>query len=70
MSSWLYQRTYYDLFQVAITKKKTVEEGRRFVRKAYDAVLAYTGDEQYPDVQRFEALAVAPQDHRNYLALD
>lgn len=69
-SSWSYQRTYYDLFQVAITKKKYVEKGRRFIRQAYEALLAYTGDEHHPNVQRFKALIASPQDHRNYLILN
>jgi len=51
-SSWLYQRSYYDLFQVAITKKRTVSEGRKYIRLAYEAVLAYTSDDQHPEVKR------------------
>eukprot|EP00978_Attheya_sp_CCMP212_P019254 scaffold53688_cov55-Attheya_sp.AAC.1 len=66
-STWLYQRTYYDLFQVAITKKKFVEDGRKYIRKTYEAALAYTSDDQDPSVQRFRDLMDAPHTHRNYL---
>lgn len=69
-SSWLYQRTYYDLFQVAITKRKSVQDGRKYIRESHAALLAYTGDEKHPTVRRFKALIDAPHNHRNYLALE
>ena len=68
-STWLYQRTYYDLFQVAVTKKKYGKDARRFVKLAHDTVLTYTKDEQHPQVLRYKDLMEAPQNHRNYLVL-
>lgn len=70
MSTWLYYRTYYDLFQVCITKKKYVREGRSYIRKAYEAVLAYYGDEDQPEVLRMKAFLQDPSSHRNYLILN
>jgi hypothetical protein len=69
MSSWCYQRTYHDLFQVAITKKRYCKDGERFIRLAYEANLAYTKDEQHPTVIRFKDLIARPENHQNYLAL-
>ena len=69
MSSWLYQRTYYDLFQVAITKKKFHREALHFIRKAHEAILAYTKDENHPEAIWFLELLASPQSHRNYRIL-
>jgi hypothetical protein len=68
-SSWLYQRTYYDLFQVAITKRNYVKDGKKYIRKAYEAVLAYTQDESDPSVQQMKRFMQSPESHRNYLIL-
>jgi MYND finger/SET domain len=68
-STWMYTRTYYDLFQVAITKQKHVADGRNYIRKAMEAALAYSGDEEDPLVQRYKDLCKFPQSHRNYLIM-
>jgi MYND finger len=68
-STGMYTRTYYDMFQVAITKQKYVADGRNYIRKATKAALAYSGDEEDPLVQRYKDLVQFPQSHRNYLIM-
>jgi hypothetical protein len=68
-SSWLYYRTYYDLFQVAITKRKYLKDGLQYIRKAYEAVLAFTSDENNEQVRKMKLIVDSPSSHRNYLLL-
>jgi hypothetical protein len=69
-SSWKYYCRYYDLFQVAITKRKFAEEqGNRYIRLAYEAVLAYTEDDQDDQVKRMKSFVANPQSHGNHLCL-
>lgn len=69
ISSWLYQRTYYDLYQVAITKRNSYKEGINFINKAYESALAFTSDEQNETVVRTKSFVTAPSSHRNHLLL-
>lgn len=69
-SSWLYQRTYYDLYQMATTKQRTVPDGVRSIRKAYEAALAFTSDPENDSVVRMKGFMDDPSSHRNYLTLD
>jgi hypothetical protein len=66
MSSYRYHCTLYDMFQIAITKRKHVNDGRGYIRKAYQHVLAYTDDEANETVQKMKRLAASPSSHRNY----
>ena len=68
-SSWLYHRTYYDLFQVAIIRNRSVREGRKYIRLAYESALAYTSDKQDPSVKQMQGFVESPESHRNYLIL-
>mmetsp|Transcript_50653 Transcript_50653/g.93650 ORF Transcript_50653/g.93650 Transcript_50653/m.93650 type:complete len:135 (+) Transcript_50653:820-1224(+) len=70
ITSWSYYRTYYDLIQVAITKRRTFKEGVNFLKKSYQAVLDFTGDEKDPIVEAKKSLMLSPQSHRNYLILE
>lgn len=70
ISDWLYMRTYYDLYQVTITKRKYLRDGRHYISKAYEAVLAYTGDAEHPEVTRLKTLVADPSSHRNYVLLE
>jgi hypothetical protein len=70
ISSWLYFRTYYDLYQVAITNRKTWTQGIRFIKKAYETSLAFTKDAHNPSVLQMKGYMDAPASHRNYMALD
>ena len=60
-----YSRTYYDLFQVAISKRKTLKEGRYFIKKAYEhgSVFYADGDEH---VNKFKKYMLNPEEHRYY----
>ena len=69
MSLKLYQRTYYDLFQAAITEKRTVDRGRAFVRKAAECLAAICGEGNEEGIERFLQLARHPELHRNYLCI-
>jgi hypothetical protein len=53
-SSWLYRRTYYDLFQVAITKKH-LRDGFECIRKGHEAALAFTSDEDNESVRKMRS---------------
>jgi hypothetical protein len=69
MSTWLYQRTYYDLFQVAITKKKYLKDGLVYIRKAHEAALTFTSDKDNDMVRKMKSYVDNPSSHRNYLIL-
>jgi hypothetical protein len=62
-SQKMYARTYYDMFQVAILKKSTLQEGIDFIRKAYeyDQFSAGGSDEEY------KIFMDNPRLHPNYL---
>jgi hypothetical protein len=68
-SSWRYQRIYYDLFQVAITKKKYLKDGLEYIRKAHEVALAFTSDKDNEWVSQMKSLVDSPSSHRNYLLL-
>lgn len=70
LSMWLYQRTYYDLFQVCITKQKFLSQGRRYIGMAHQALVAFSKDDQHPEAVRFDDLMKNPHIHRNYLLLE
>ncbi|KAL7554806.1 hypothetical protein ACHAWF_018346 [Thalassiosira exigua] len=63
-------RTYYDLFQVAITKQKTVREGQRFIQEGYKHALQFYGRETHPEVQKYKQYAQKPSLHRNYRCIN
>jgi hypothetical protein len=70
VSSWLYQRTYYyDMFQVAITKRKYLKDGLEYIRKAHEAALAFTSDKGNEFVRQMKSFVDSPSSHRNYLLL-
>jgi hypothetical protein len=68
-SSWLYQRTYYDMFQVAITKRKYLKDGLEYIRKSHEAALAFTSDSENESVRKMKSFVDSPSSHRNYLSL-
>lgn len=70
IDSWQYHRTYYDLFQSAITKRKSLNDGKKYIVKSYEAALAFTSDPQNESVRRMKEYADAPSSHRNHLLLD
>ena len=60
-------RTYYDLFQIAVLRRDTLKEAKRYIRLAYEAIVALTNDEESPEVQHMKRLVDSPESHRNYL---
>jgi hypothetical protein len=69
MFSWKSYRTYYDLFQTAVTRRQTLARANCFVRQAHGAILA-SCHESSESVQKLKSLINAPQSQRNYLRLD
>lgn len=67
--SWWEFRTFYDLFQLAVTKRSTLRDAKQFIQKAYDSALRFTRDPEYSTVQQAKQLICAPESHRNYLIL-
>lgn len=65
-----YARTYYDLYQVAITKQKTVKQGIGFIKEAHKCALRFYGREKSPQVQKFKQYAENPSSHRNYRCIN
>ena len=70
MSSWMYFRTYYDLYQVAITKRKTMKQGIRYIKLAYESAMTFTSDEENASVIMMKGYVDSPTSHRNYMVLD
>jgi hypothetical protein len=70
-SSWSYKRTYYDMFQLAITKRKYLKDGLEYIRRAHEAALAFISDKDKELVRKMKSLVDSPsrQSHRNYLLL-
>jgi hypothetical protein len=68
-SSWSYKRTYYDLFQLAITKRMYLKDGLEYIRKAHEAALAYTSDKDNEPVRKMKSFVDSPSSHRSYLVL-
>ena len=56
MSSWLYYRTYYDLFQSAITKRNHLADRIKYIQHAYNEVLAYTSDKDAAETRKMKCL--------------
>jgi hypothetical protein len=59
-SSKFYRRTYSDLFQLYIPYRKGLESGMACLRKALEAALAFSGDEEDDFVKKFQNLMADP----------
>lgn len=68
-SSQSYHRTYYDMFQVAVTKRSTLKDAKLYIRKAHEAVSSYVSDDQEESVVKMKGFVDSPESHRNYLLL-
>ena len=66
----LYSRTYYDLYQVAITKQKTVKQGIVFIKEAYEHGLRFYGREENEQVQKFKRYVNNPSLHPSYRCIN
>ena len=69
-SDLLYTRTYYDLFQVAITKQKTVKQGIGFIKEAYKRGLNFYGREENEQVQTYKRYVNNPSLHPSYRCIN
>ena len=65
-----YSRTYYDLYQIAIMKKSTVELGSKYIQQAYTHALRYYGREENESVRKFKHYLDNPSWHRNHRRID
>mmetsp|Transcript_1608 Transcript_1608/g.4671 ORF Transcript_1608/g.4671 Transcript_1608/m.4671 type:complete len:334 (+) Transcript_1608:448-1449(+) len=70
LSDILYSRTYYDLFQVSITKSSTVKKGHAFIKKAYTHALKFYGRDENETVVNYKQYVEDPSAHRNYRLID
>eukprot|EP00578_Thalassiosira_sp_NH16_P017632 CAMPEP_0181120900 /NCGR_PEP_ID=MMETSP1071-20121207/24427_1 /TAXON_ID=35127 /ORGANISM="Thalassiosira sp., Strain NH16" /LENGTH=310 /DNA_ID=CAMNT_0023205635 /DNA_START=1 /DNA_END=933 /DNA_ORIENTATION=- len=66
VSDLQYTRAYYDLYQLAITKQKTVNIGIKFIGLGYTHALRFYGREENPEVRRFKHYVDNPSSHRNF----
>lgn len=67
MSSWHTFRTHYpgyDMFQMAVTKRKTLPIAKSQIRQAYKDALDFCHDDTWEEVQRMKSFVDAPQSHR------
>eukprot|EP00919_Chromeraceae_sp_WS-2016_P015014 GHVR01035327.1.p1 GENE.GHVR01035327.1~~GHVR01035327.1.p1 ORF type:complete len:335 (+),score=52.86 GHVR01035327.1:42-1046(+) len=69
-SSIMFRRTYYDLYQSAITQEATVGAAKMFIREAYANIRDFIGDDDDDNVESMRKYAQNPTSHRNYLLLE
>ena len=65
-----YSRSYYDLYQIAIMKKSTVELGSKYIQQAYTHALRFYGREENESVRKFKHYLDNPSWHRNHRRID
>ena len=68
-SPLIYARTYYDMFQLAVTRRATLAKAKHYIKLARDNRALFLGPAGKTDDEllRFTSLVDAPQQHRNYL---
>ncbi len=66
----LYSRVYYDLFQIAITRKSTLKLVSRYIWQAYTHALRYYGREEDEEVMNVKHYMENPSAHFNYRYID
>jgi hypothetical protein len=67
-NSWINRkRTYYDGFQMAIARKRTMTLGREYMKKVYDIQVAIFSPKSAETLRYAEPLLKDPSKHRNYL---
>jgi len=64
-------RTFYLLFQIAVTRRATLETAKGYIQKARDCRLAFLGAGLADrDLAMFERYVGAPNEHQAYLAAE
>jgi hypothetical protein len=66
-SPLLYMRTYYDMFQIAITRRRTLPIAIEYAQKALEQVLLMFGEVEIKEVEKYRQLAREPTNHPAYL---
>lgn len=64
-----YHRTYHDLFQICITRRRNVKEGIKYIKKAREHALRFHQFESNDVVRKYDVLCKNPSSHRNYALL-
>lgn len=68
-SSNHYARTYYLLFQLAVTRRATLEKARHYIKLAWDCRKLFLGEGvECDDLNKFASYVCAPERHQAYLA--
>ncbi|KAJ8604516.1 hypothetical protein CTAYLR_000929 [Chrysophaeum taylorii] len=67
----LYAKTYYEMFQLAVARRKTLAKAKGYIKLAHDNYLHFLGDAVTDETLEMYALLVkSPAAHRAYLAAD
>jgi MYND finger/SET domain len=66
LPSCQYHRTYFDLFQAAISKQSRFDEAVQYICKSYQAALDYTSDPDDIYAHRIKRYVDNPRSHYNY----
>ena len=66
-SSWYYQWLYYIMFQIQILGRTTAEHADFYIRKAYNAALGFTSDDQEAVLVEYKQYMEDPSSHQFYL---
>lgn len=68
-----YSRTYYDLFSVTVSRKKTLSDAMNWIKKALDEErLKYSGckDQKLGCIEKYNKYMLNPSSHHSYLVGD
>lgn len=70
LSTMLFRRTYYDLFQIAIMRKATLDKAQYYIQQALKYLVLLLGDVDVPQMREYRKLVLEPTQHRNYAVAD
>jgi hypothetical protein len=68
-----YSRTYYDLFSISVSRKKTLNDAMIWIKKALEEeLLKYSGckDQSLGNIDKYKRYVSNPSSHPNYLVAD
>jgi hypothetical protein len=63
----LYARTYYEMYQLAITSTRTMRRAKIYISSALENAILYYGDENIAEVPQYRDFCRNPSSHRNYM---
>jgi hypothetical protein len=67
---FMYARTYYDLFQVAVTRRETLDKARVYIDSAYKEARLFLGDLSTAALRKYRTYAADITMHPAYLIAD